>query len=121
MRRVARGEYALYIPLILSELRTLAGLPVRHVIPREGVTYGSYGAAVLNNAPHPNAARLLADFYLSDEVQAIYANSAHGIVVEKLDARLPPEVAALANVTPLVAEDFSTMDERYAQAKEIYR
>jgi iron(III) transport system substrate-binding protein len=121
VRRVARGEYAIYIPLILSEFQAISRLPVRYVIPSEGVTYGSYGVGILKNPPHPNAARLMANFYLSDEVQSIYARTAHGITVEKLDNPLPPEVEKLANVTPLVAEDFSTIDERFKQAKSIYK
>jgi iron(III) transport system substrate-binding protein len=121
VRRVARGEYAIYIPLILSEFQPISRLPVRYVIPREGVTYGSYGVGILKNPPHPNAARLMADFYLSDEVQSIYARTAHGITVEKLDKPLPPEMEKLTNVTPLVPEDFSTIDERFKQAKEIYK
>ena len=120
-RRVARGEYPIYIPLILSDMVNLKGLPVRYVIPSEGVSYGSYGAAVMKNAPRPNAARLLVDFYLSEEAQAVYAKSAHGIVVEKLDEKLPPEVEALARVKPLVPEDFTKIQERLDQAKAIYK
>lgn len=120
-RRVARGEYPIYIPFILSDMVNLKGLPVRYVIPSEGVTYGSYGAAIMRNAPRPNAARLLVDFYLSEEAQAVYAKSAHGIVVEKLEERLTPDVAALANVKPLVPEDFTTIQQRLDQAKAIYK
>lgn len=120
-RRVARGEYPIYIPLILSDIVNLKGLPVRYVIPSEGVSYGSYGAAMLRSAPRPNAARLLVDFYLSDEAQTIYAKSAHGYVVESISEKLTPEVEALANVKPLVAEDFTTIQERLDQAKAIYK
>ena len=120
-RRVARGEYPIYIPLILSDMPNLKGLPVSYVIPAEGVSYGSYAAAVFKNPPHPNAARLLVDFYLSDEVQTIYAKSAHGIMVDKIAEKLAPEIEALANVKPLVAEDFSTIQERLDQAQAIYK
>ncbi len=43
---------------------------MKYVIPSEGVTYGLYGVAISKTAPHPNAARLMANFYLSEEVQA---------------------------------------------------
>ena len=82
---------------------------------------GSYGAAVMKNAPRPNAARLLVDFYLSEEAQAVYAKSAHGIVVENLEENLAPEVEALSRVKPLVAEDFTKIQERLDQAKAIYK
>jgi len=35
------------------------------------------------------------DFYLSEEAQAVYAESAHGIVVEKREEKLAPEVEAI--------------------------
>ena len=121
VRRVARSEYPIYVPFILSEAQNLKGLPVKYVIPQEGVTYGSYAATILSKPPHPNAARLMTDFYLSEEAQAIYAQSGHGIAVDHLDAKLPPETEALANVKPLVTEDFSRIDEMYAKAREIYK
>jgi iron(III) transport system substrate-binding protein len=38
-RRVARGEMAIYIPFILSDIQNLKGLPVRSVVPEEGAPY----------------------------------------------------------------------------------
>ena len=121
VRRVARGEYTIYIPLIFSQAGPLKGLPVRAVIPEDGVTYGSYSTSLLKNAPHPNAARLLSDFYLSDEVQAIYAETGHGVVVANLKANISPEMAPFAAVKPLVEEDGSRYDAFLALAKEIYK
>ena len=120
-RRVARGEYPIYIPLILSDMPNLKGLPVTYVIPAEGVSYGSYAAAVMKHPPHPNAARLLADFYLSDEAQTIYAKTGHGIMRDAIAAKLSPDIELLANVKPLAVEDFSTIQERLDQAKAIYK
>lgn len=121
IRRVARGEFAIYIPLILSQYEQLKGLPVRYVIPKEGVTYGSYGAPLLKHAPNPNAARLMADFYLSDEAQLVYAKTSHGITVKQLSEKLSPEAEALANVTPLVDEDFTRINPMFDLAKSIYK
>jgi iron(III) transport system substrate-binding protein len=121
VRRVARGEYPIYVPFILSEAANLRGLPVSYVIPREGVTYGSYASTILKNPPHPNAARLMANFYLSGEAQAVYARSGHGITVMNLAEKLPPEIEKLANVPPLVDEDFTRIDEMFANAREIYK
>lgn len=120
-QRVARGEYPIYIPFILSLYKSIEGLPVTYVIPAEGVTYGSYAVSIYKNPPHPNAARLLANFYLSDEAQAIYAKSGDGIVVSNLKEKLPPDLEALANVKPLAPEDFSRIDEFYKYAREIYK
>ena len=121
VRRIARGEYTIYIPLIFSQAGPLKGLPVRVVIPEDGVTYGSYSVSILKNAAHPNAARLLADFYLSDEVQAIYAETGHGIVVKDLAAKISPEMAPFASVKPLVDEDLTRYEPFLKLAKEIYK
>jgi iron(III) transport system substrate-binding protein len=120
-RRVAQGEFPLYVPYILSDYSNIRGLPVKYIVPEEGVTYGSYSAAIFRNAPHRNAARLLADFYLSDEVQTIYAREAHGIVVGQLSEKLAAETEALMNAKQLTGEDFSQVDAMYDRAKEIYK
>jgi len=119
-RRVARGEYPIYLPYILSDFINLGGLPVKYIIPTEGVTYGSYGVAISKTAPHPNAARLMANFYLSEEVQAIYAKTAHGIVVDQLEEKLPANIEALAKVKPLVAENFPFLEPATEMAIKIY-
>ena len=49
----------------------LKGLPVKVVIPEEG----EMDFAVLKNSPHPNAARLFIQHFLSVESQLIYANA----------------------------------------------
>jgi hypothetical protein len=38
-RRVARGEYAIYIPQIFAFASDLKGLPVKVVVPKEGAPY----------------------------------------------------------------------------------
>ena len=122
VRRVTRGEFAIYAPLIFSQAGPLRGLPVKYVVPREGVTYGSYCVSIMRNPPHPNAARLLADFYLSDEAQGVYANSGHGIVIRDLKTPLTAEMQALStSVQPLVEEDFTRIESYLALAKEIYK
>ncbi len=68
-RRVARGEFPLYVPMHLSQFQQLKGLPVRLSIPTRRRHLRQLCSSVLKNAPHPNAARLMADFYLSDEAQ----------------------------------------------------
>jgi iron(III) transport system substrate-binding protein len=74
-RRVARGEYAIYIPQIFAFTSDLKGLPVKVVIPKEGAPFAEMDLAVLRNAPHPNAARLFIDHFLGVEAQLLYANA----------------------------------------------
>lgn len=120
-RRVARGEYPIYLPFIFGGYEKIRALPVKYIMPEEGATYGSYGVSVMTNPPHPNAARLLANFYLGEEAQAIYARTGHGIVIGNLQEKLSPEMAALARVKPLIDEDFTRIDEHFKNAKEIYK
>jgi iron(III) transport system substrate-binding protein len=120
-RRIARGEFAIYVPFIFSQVATLKGLPVRAIVPEDGVVYGSYSTSILRKAPHPNAARLLSNFYLSDEAQAIYAENGLGVVIDDLKAKISPQMAPFASPKPLVEEDGTRYDAYLALAKEIYK
>ena len=95
-------------------MKELEGLPLKTVVPSEGVVYVLYQAAAFENAPHPNAARLFMDFLLSDEAQAIYAEDGYGPVVETL--RKKSSLPAL-----LGTSDLATMAEMARLAKEIYK
>lgn len=113
-RRVARGEYPLFLPSSLAAMKELEGLPVKTIVPSEGAVYVLYQAAIFKNAPHPNAARLFMDFLLSDEVQAIYVEDGYGPVVESARKK--------ASVPPLLGtSELATMAEMARLAKEIYR
>ncbi len=121
-RRVARGEYAIYLPWLLNYLPSLKGLPVKAVVPQEGVVYLVYTSSVLAKAPHPNAARLLIDFMVSEEGQAIYA--AEGLLPTmegNASKKLPPDLAFLADVKLLGASKLELTAQMLAAAKEIYK
>lgn len=120
-RRVARGEYPIYLPFIFGAFEKLRALPIRYAMMSEGATYGSYGVSILRNPPNPNAARLLANFYLGEEAQAIYAKTGHGVAIGNLKEKLSPEMAALAHVKPLIEEDFTRIDAHFKNAKDIYK
>lgn len=72
---VAQGKY----PVLLSPLTTplaefiKAGAPIKEVIPVEGSHYtgGVGNIAMVQNAPHPKAAKLFINWYLSKEGQGI--------------------------------------------------
>jgi iron(III) transport system substrate-binding protein len=63
-RLYAFGEVDSLIRAVAAE-----GLPVSQVVP-EPVVVGQFGVTVMKNAPHPNAARLLAGFLASAEGKA---------------------------------------------------
>ena len=120
-RRVTRGEYPLRIPQLFSNTTILKGLPVKLVIPLEGAPYIRFDMALLRNAPHPNAARLFINHYLSDEVQLIYANVGLIPVVPNLNGTVKEEMRALTSAKLLGTTNVDTQDAMLALAKEIYK
>jgi iron(III) transport system substrate-binding protein len=120
-RRVARGEFAIYLPWLLNYLPSLKGLPVKAAIPSEGVVYLPYASSILTKAPHPNAARVLIDFMLSDEGQAIYASEGLLPTAEGLSSKLPPDYAELANIKLLGVSKLELTDPMVDAAKALYK
>jgi len=113
-RRVARGEYPIFLPSSLAAMKELEGLPLKTVVPSEGAVYVLYQTAVFKNAPHPNAARLFMDFLLRDEAQAIYAEDGYGPVVEASQKKTTRPAL-------LGTSDLETMAEMARLAREIYK
>lgn len=120
-RRVARGEYAIYSPFILSDIRNLKGLPVKAVTMAEGAPFVLYGNAMMRNAPHPNAARLYIDFSMSEEAQLIWARGGHGFVRKGLEDRVPADIRNIANPKLYGTTDHRRQNEGLAAAKKIYK
>jgi iron(III) transport system substrate-binding protein len=120
-RRVARGEYPVWVPFALSNYRALKGLPVKAVVPVEGATYVNYEIAMLKNAPRPNAARLLMNFFLEKEAQLVYANGGYVPTTQGVTASVPPEVRELIEVKLLGTTDADRQNEMLGAAKELYK
>jgi len=119
-RRVARGEYAIYVPQIFAFTSDLKGLPVKVVIPKEGAPFAEMDLAVLRNAPHPNAARLFIDHFLGVESQLLYANAwmlpVNAAAAERANPDAQPFVNAKIIGPAKLAERSSMMD----LAKKLY-
>ena len=120
-RRVARGEYPLYLPFTLPDIFDLKGLPVKMIMPAEGAPYVRFDGAILKGAPHPNAGRLLLDFFLSDEGQTIYANLGYPSVIGGLESKIAPEARPIAQVKLLGTTDPKLQDEMLKLATQIYK
>ena len=77
-RSVKDGEYVVGFTSESNANSYLAegfGDVVRVVIPTEGTTAPSYGVAIIKNCKNLENAKLFIDFIISDEAQAIYADS----------------------------------------------
>ena len=120
-RRVARGEYAMYLPFTLPDVLDLKDLPVKALVPAEGCPYVRFDGAIFKNAPHPNAARLLMDFFLSDEVQSIYVTSGFRPVIAGLDARAPAAARSFLQTKLMGTTDPKLQDEMLKTASGIYK
>ena len=119
-RRVARGEYPLYLPVGLTSVPELKGLPVKFIAPKEGLPYIGYDLALLKNAPHPNAARLLMEFYLGKKMQQRFASlGLLPVTTDTLD-QVDPVIAELQKGKLLGTTDAKRMDQMLVLAREIY-
>jgi iron(III) transport system substrate-binding protein len=120
-RRVARGEYPIWIPMAVRDYAGLKGLPVKLVTPKEGYPYIAYNMAILKNAPHPNAARLLMNFFLSDEAQLIHDSEGMTMVTKTVAPQTNEAANAIRSGHLLGTTDASRQDEMLRLAKEIYK
>ena len=119
-RRVARGEYAIYVPQIFAFTSDLKGLPVKVVIPKEGAPYAEMDLAVLRNSPHPNAARLFIQHFLSMESQLIYANAWMPPVVAGVAERANADAQPFANAKLIGPAKLAERPSMMAAAKKLY-
>ncbi len=120
-RRLARGEFSLYIPMLLPNVLDLQGLPVKAIVPSEGAPYVAYDGAILKGAPHPNAARLLLDYLLSEEIQLAYANLGYGVVIAGMQGKALPAARLYAEAKLLGTTDAKLQEEMLKLAKQIYK
>jgi iron(III) transport system substrate-binding protein len=111
-RAVGAGEYWLALNQFvnLSENVKIAGGPIE-VFPLDPVAlfFGEVGISALS--PHPNAARLAANFILSQEAQAFLAKFGR-IPTRKDVASNPPGIVDLMQSKKVVTELLTPEDER---------
>ena len=120
-RRVARGEYPLYLPFGLQDYNTLKGLPVKPIVPVEGRPYVRFDLAMLKEAPHPNAARLFMNFYLEPEQQIVYANAGYNPVVKGVVEKTIEELRPLLATKALGTTVPERQDAMLELAKQIFK
>jgi iron(III) transport system substrate-binding protein len=120
-QRVARGEYPIRIPQVFSHYMLMGGLPVNMVIPQEGSPYIRFDLALAKNAPHPNAARVLINWYLSESAQVAFGDQASVPVMAGLEEKIKPGARRLASVPLLGTTNPATRDAELDLAKQIYK
>ena len=120
-RRVARGEYPLYLPFNLQNLNNLKGLPVKALVPAEGRPFVRFDLTVLKNAPRPNAARLFLNHYLEPESQLVFANAGYNPVIKGVVEKTIEEIRPLLAAKPMGTTIPERQDEMLDLAKQIYK
>ena len=120
-RRVARGEFPLYIPFSLQDYAALKGLPVKPIVPEEGRPYVRFDLSMLKNAPHPNAARVFMNHYLDVQSQIIYANAGYNPVVKDVIEKTIEEIRPLLATKALGTTDPEKQDAMLELAKQIFK
>ena len=120
-RRTARGEYPIYIPMLLPYVGELKGLPVELVVPQEGRPWVRFDLSVLKNAPHPNAARLYINHFLEVQSQLIYANAGFSPVVKGVVDLTNDSVKAMLRTKAMGTTVPERQDEMLALANQIYK
>jgi iron(III) transport system substrate-binding protein len=117
-RRVALGEYPIRIPQHLTTFKALKGLPVKFIVPEEGLVYIQFNSAILKGAPHPNAALLLINYYLSREAQTAIVEAGLAPTIDGITASSSENLVG----TKLLGTTHSGQLERMLSlAKQIYK
>lgn len=84
--------------------------PFQGVWPQEGVPIGVQPISVLNDAPHPNAARLFVDWVLSREGQQVMVDSI-GDYSARADVDPPQGSPKLADLKQLLPDSYENLLE----------
>jgi len=105
-----------YITLLLKA----EGALVAVVYPREGSPLVSGGAAVMKDAPHPNAARLFISFLFSQEGQQLlvdkgHLRSFHPDIIEPADRTPLPQIKALTVDPRELEKAIEEIKRKYAE------
>ncbi|MBN9081676.1 MAG: hypothetical protein BGP04_10960 [Rhizobiales bacterium 62-17] len=98
-RRIAMGEFSMLISEMLAFSKELKDLPVKMITPEPSSPYTPIDMSVIGNAPHPNAARLFINYFLSDPVQLAYAKAGMRPVVKGVIEQLSDADRKLLDVT----------------------
>jgi iron(III) transport system substrate-binding protein len=120
-RRIARGEFPIYLPFNVSEYQSLKGLPVKVIIPKEGIPFVPFGSALLKDAPHPNAARLFMNFLLAPARQLVFAKEGFRPAAKEMGPQIPEEIRLLTQAKAMGTTEPGKTQGYLDLAKEIYK
>jgi iron(III) transport system substrate-binding protein len=90
------------------KLAQQSGAPVSYVYPEEGVNINYWYETILDNAPHPNAARVFVDWLVSPDGQDAIARVPRGIAALRPGTAPPEGMSSLTDmkVAPIDLKEF---------------
>jgi iron(III) transport system substrate-binding protein len=86
------------------------GAPIQFVVPPTGLPTGPQVWGVVNPAPHPQAARLFLDWFLSPAGQKVMANALF-MHSARTNAEPPPGGVALSKMKLLIPDDWDVYEK----------
>ncbi len=104
------------VPVSLSFAGEAEGKPVKTVFPTDGLMLPPSGTGILANAPHPNAARLFAEFMLGSDYAKLLAENRRYPLRDDVELTIP----SLKDVELLVV-DPETAGEALIEVQELFR
>lgn len=112
---VVTGEALVALPGVESQAVPMSakGEPIAMSYPSEGVPMNAYYLAMLKDAPHPNAARLLLAFHLMEETQQYLVDELASRPV--LTGVTPPTRMPALDEVKVVQPDFGWLRENREQ------
>jgi ABC-type Fe3+ transport system substrate-binding protein len=121
-RKVARGEYPIFINQIIAFASPLKGLPVKVITPSDGCPFTPIQGAMLKGAPHPNAARLFINHLLDQESQITYAKAWMGVVTKGVaEALTDPDAKRFAEVKTMGSIPLEDREPLLKRATEMFK
>lgn len=113
--KLVREESPVYMafPAFQGTHMVAQGAPIRPFDTEEGVTAQTLAHAVIKNSPHPNAARLFANWLLEKRGQEVYARAILGDPIRKDVPQFYPAPLRLTPKKPV----WSTVEDIDAGAK----
>jgi iron(III) transport system substrate-binding protein len=98
-QQIAKGEYALYL-MTPGAPTTIVGLPkpwpFRLITPDDGQMVLLLGLSYLQKPPHPNAAKVLSNYLLSQEGEQVIASGAGDVFIRTDVTAAAPDLVALS-------------------------
>lgn len=121
-RRIARGEFPIFINQIIAFASAIKGLPARVVVPEDGCPYTPIQGAILRGAPHPNAARLFMNHLIEPESQVTYAKAWMGTVTTGVVEKMTdPDEKRFAEAKLMGSVGIAERDAMLAKATEMMK